>query len=220
MTLSRDRLRNVDRCAIEQLGVNGLVLMENAGRQAADEVEAMAVGGAVGIVAGGGNNGGDGYVVARHLILRGCEVGVLVVVPEEKITGDALENLRIIRRLGIDVRFVDPSELDAPLGEFTLLVDAIGGTGIQGALRGGMAEAVERMNAAGPRIVAIDIPTGLDCDTGAAEGPAVRATKTVTFVARKKGFDAPGAAEYTGHVIVADIGVPADLSERLKPAVE
>ncbi|KKL90641.1 hypothetical protein LCGC14_1902640 [marine sediment metagenome] len=88
-------------------------------------------------------------------------------------------------------------------------MDAVGGTGIRGALRGDLAVAVEQINAAAPPVVAVDIPTGLDCDTGQAPGPAVCADLTVTFVARKTGFDAPGAAKYTGRIIVADIGVPA-----------
>jgi len=97
------------------------------------------------------------------------------------------------------------------MAEFDIIVDAVGGTGIRGSLSGDPAAAVEQINAAGRPVVAVDIPTGLDCDTGEAEGPAVRADLTVTFVAAKKGFDAPQAGGYTGRVIVADIGIPAEL---------
>jgi len=100
------------------------------------------------------------------------------------------------------------------LKEFDLVVDAVGGTGIQGPLRGDAAIAVQQVNAAGKPVVAIDIPTGLDCDTGQAYEPTIRAAMTVTFVARKKGFDAPGAEQFTGEVIVADIGVPAVVANR------
>ena len=98
--------------------------------------------------------------------------------------------------------------------DYQLLVDALGGTGIEGALRGNLARAVQAANATGVPILAIDIPTGLDCDNGTAEGPAIRAIRTVTFVARKAGFDAPGAAAFTGEVVVADIGLPPDLADQ------
>ena len=219
--LSREQIRSIDRAAIETLGIPGVILMENAGRQCADAVEGFlgsAAGRSVAIVAGAGNNGGDGYVVARHLDLRGASTTTFIVVPAEKITGDARVNLDVIRGLQHDVRELSGgriARLAEMLKDFDVVVDAVGGTGIRGALRGDAATAVEQINAAGRPVVAIDIPTGLDCDTGAAPGPAVRAVLTVTFVARKIGFDAPGAAEYTGEVRVADIGIPVDVVARI-----
>ena len=232
MSLSREQVRAIDRHAIEALGVPGVVLMENAGRGAADAIEAFLsgrlggacgsphaeshpalAGKAVAVVAGAGNNGGDGYVVARHLHLRGAKTAVFLVAEEGKIAGDARINLEIIRKLGLDIRQVSAAEmgrLSKVLAAFDFIVDAVGGTGIQGRLRGAQAAAVERINAAGRPVVALDIPTGLDCDTGAADDPVIRAALTVTFAARKKGFDAPGAAAYTGRVVVADIGVPVE----------
>ena len=221
-SLGREDVRRIDRIAIETLGVSGLVLMENAGRGAADAIEEFLGGSAAGkgvaIVAGGGNNGGDGFVVARHLAMRGAKVASFLVGPGDKLTPDASANLGILRKLGHDVRVVGAKELGGLAGQlrgFDLVVDAVGGTGVRGALRGEMAAAVEAINAAGRPVVAIDIPTGLDCDTGQATGPVVRAAMTVTFVARKKGFDAPGAEEYTGKIVVGDIGVPADVVEGL-----
>jgi hydroxyethylthiazole kinase-like uncharacterized protein yjeF len=221
-SLSRQEVRRIDRLAIDTLGVCGLVLMENAGRGAADAIEAFCGGllasKPIAIVAGGGNNGGDGFVVARHLALRGVAVCTFLVAPADKLTADAAANLAILQKLGHDVRTLAAGELGGvaeQLRRFQVVVDAIGGTGIRGALRGEMAAAVEAVNAAGRPVVAIDIPTGLDCDTGTADGPAVRAALTVTFVARKKGFDAPGAEAYTGRVIVADIGIPAEIVEKL-----
>ncbi|MCJ7543979.1 MAG: NAD(P)H-hydrate epimerase [Phycisphaerae bacterium] len=215
--LSREEVRRIDRLAIETLGVSGLVLMENAGRGAADAIGDF-LGGSVAskviaIVAGSGNNGGDGFVVARHLAMRGASVSTFLVCPGDKLTPDAEANLAILRELGHDVRDLAAGDLGGlaeQLRRFEVVVDAVGGTGIRGALRGQMAAAAEAISAAGRPVVAIDIPTGLDCDTGTAAGAAVRAAMTVTFVARKKGFDAPGAAAYTGRVIVADIGVPAE----------
>jgi NAD(P)H-hydrate epimerase len=95
------------------------------------------------------------------------------------------------------------------------VVDGVGGTGIEGALRGGLARAVEAINAADRPVLAVDIPTGLDCDTGEAPGPVVRAAVTVTFLARKTGFDNPAAAEFTGRVHVADIGIPPEIVRRI-----
>jgi NAD(P)H-hydrate epimerase len=259
--LTRQQVRSLDGRAIEELGVPGVVLMENAGRGAADHIEKFfGAGGARGkriaVVAGAGNNGGDGYVVARHLHIRGATVAVFLVADPAKIAGDARTNLNIIQRLGVDVRevshatdhgaesditpprvgalnadgkrsvgFEAPTQRDdkvenhaigqfamgslsSLLRDFDLVVDAVGGTGIRGPLKGSQAAAVEQINAAGVPVVALDIPTGLDCDTGVADGPAVRAALTVTFAARKIGFDAPGAEAYTGKVVVADIGVP------------
>ncbi len=220
-SLLRDEIRAIDRCAIEVLGAPGVVLMENAGRQAADAVAEFldpAGGRRVAIVAGSGNNGGDGFVVARHLAMRGATVTTFLVAAPERITPDAAVNLEILGKLGHDIRRTGGealAALAAALGEFDVVVDAVGGTGIRGALRGDIATAVEQINAAGRPVVAIDIPTGLDCDTGEPCGPAVRARLTVTFAARKRGFDAPGAAAYTGEVRVADIGVPAELVARI-----
>ena len=223
-SLSRDEVRAIDRCAIEQVGVAGVVLMENAGRQAADAAAELLgdppAGKSAAIVCSAGNNGGDGFVIARHLEMRGVRTATFLVTPAEKISGDAAENLQIIRKLGQDIQAVGADEIGAlgeRLGQFDIVVDAVGGTGISGPLRGSLAAAVEQINASGRAVLAVDIPTGLDCDSGAADGPAVRAAMTVTFVARKLGFDAPGAAEYTGEVRVADIGIPADIAARINP---
>ena len=220
VALSRREVRAFDRMAMEQWGVPGVVLMENAGRNIADAVCEF-LGGASGrrvaVVAGRGNNGGDGFVVARHLHLRGGEVGVFLVGDASRMTDDARVNFAIIEALGLDIRPRAGPALEG-LGEelrgFELVVDALGGTGISGSLRGDLAAAVEQVNAAGREVVAIDIPTGLDCDTGRAEGPAIRAALTVTMVARKLGFDAPGAEAYTGRVVVVDIGVPPPDAQR------
>jgi NAD(P)H-hydrate epimerase len=221
--LSREETRRIDSYAVSALGVPGVVLMENAGRNAADAIERF-LGGAAGrkvaVVAGAGNNGGDGFVVARHLAMRGASVVTFIAAPVERIAGDAKVNLQVLQELGHDIRHAASTgklgSLSKGLSKFDLIVDAVGGTGIQGTLRGEAAAAVGQINAANRPVVAIDIPTGLDCDTGEAPGPTVKAAMTVTFVARKKGFDSPGAAAYTGQVVVADIGIPADVAIRLQ----
>ena len=219
-SLSRDEVRELDRRAIEIAGVPGVVLMENAGRCAADEIEKFIAAMAplpgnrrVAIVAGAGNNGGDGYVIARHLNLRGIETITFLAAPGGTMAPDSQTNLEILRKFGGDVRAAAcGSDLAEQLRSVDLIVDAVGGTGIRGALRGDLAVVVESINAAGQTVpvVAVDIPTGLDCDTGRADGPAVVAAMTVTFIARKKGFDAPGASRWTGEVRPVDIGVPPD----------
>jgi len=214
-SFSGDEIRALDAYAIETLGIPGVILMENAGRGAADAIERMlgtAAGKQVAVVAGSGNNGGDGFVVARQLGLRGAGVVTFLVVPEAKISGDAAVNLRALRALGGEVRELSDealSRLGESLRQFDVVVDAVGGTGIQGALRGGLATAVEQINVADRPVVAIDVPTGLDCDTGEVDGPAVRARMTVTMLARKQGFDASGSRQFTGEVEVVDIGIPA-----------
>ena len=226
---TRQQLRDFDRRALEQWGVPSLVLMENAGRGAADAIKkflsrlpvraakgksgASPPAGKVAVVAGSGNNGGDGFVIARHLHLRGIPVAVFVVGDTARATPDSAVNLNILRRLEVDIR---PragealARLADELRHFDAVVDAIGGTGITGPLRGDMLAAVEQVNAAGRPVVAVDIPTGLDCDTGKPLGATVRAALTVAMAAPKLGFDAPGARAFTGRVVVVDIGVPAE----------
>jgi hydroxyethylthiazole kinase-like uncharacterized protein yjeF len=215
--LTRQEVRAVDRAAIEVLGIPGLILMENAGRNCAEAIEQFLGDKSearVAIIAGPGNNGGDGYVIARRLAMLGFETVTYVICPREKISGDAEINLHAITALKHDVRFPNSEELDhlgRQLADFDLLVDAIGGTGICGALRGAALIAVQQINASGKPVVAVDIPTGLDCDSGTTDGPAIKADLTVTFVASKRGFGLGNAPNYTGTVVIADIGVPADL---------
>lgn len=213
-SLTRDEVREIDRYAVETLGIPGVVLMENAGRNTAQVIEERLAGDTgrrVAVVAGAGNNGGDGYVIARHLARKGYSVTTFLLAPEEKITGDARIHLDILRRWKLDTRPVtEPSRLAEELKKFDLIVDALGGTGVRGSLRGDLAAAVEQINVSGKPVLAVDIPTGMDCDTGEPLGPCVLAETTVTFVAPKRGFDNPAGAAYTGEVRVADIGVDAE----------
>jgi NAD(P)H-hydrate epimerase len=214
--LTREEMRSVDAYAIETLGIPGLILMENAGRNTAGVITERLGGPAgkrVAIVAGAGNNGGDGFVIARHLANRGAAVTTFVIAPEDKIGGDAKTNYNAIRALEHDVQRVEEHEtpkLVRLLDGADVVVDAAGGTGIRGELRGTLATAVEQINAADAPVVAVDIPTGLDCDTGSADGGCVKAECTVTMAAMKKGFRADGAEEFTGEVVVVDIGIPVE----------
>lgn len=217
--LSRDEVRAFDRRATEELGLPAIVLMENAGRSAAEAILALlrtlANPGArrAVVLCGAGNNGGDGYVVARHLSIAGISVEVASAVPASAVRGDAAVNLRAAQALGIPLQALATAAdvaRAAPCWEGAdALVDALLGTGFRGEVRSPILELIQAANSARvARRVAIDLPSGLDCDSGRPSNATFRADLTVTFVARKLGFDAPGAAAWTGEVVVAGIGVP------------
>jgi NAD(P)H-hydrate epimerase len=218
-TLSRDQVREVDRRAIADYGIAGIVLMENASRAVADFARrrlSSLVNPRVLIVTGTGNNAGDGFAVARHLHNANLPVVVLLVGHPDRITSDARTNLDIIRKMQLDIRTLSQDEqglaqLRAESSRADLIIDAIFGTGLSGRVHGFYAQVIEALNSADSPILAVDIPSGLDCDTGQPLGPTARAIATVTFVARKMGFDTPGAAAYTGQVHIADIGAPREL---------
>jgi NAD(P)H-hydrate epimerase len=176
------------------------------------------------ILSGPGNNGGDGGVVARHLDAWGFPVRVIWYAPSsDQIRGDAAVQWSILRKSGVEqsVWFgedaadleADTSGLDPVLAKADWLVDGLLGTGLSRPVEGPLRRVIEAMNGSGKPIFALDLPSGLDADTGRPLGVAVRACATATFVAPKLGFTAPGAAEYTGTVAVIDIGLPRRLLE-------
>lgn len=207
--LSRDEVRGVDRQAIEQYGMSGLVLMENAGRGAAEFIADQCAAGPIGILCGKGNNAGDGYVIARHLQLLGRVPMILQVVDPEELKGDAAANWRIVQLANV------PTETDVPsaesLARFSVLVDAMLGTGVTGAPRAPFDAVIEAANGCQAQRIAVDIPSGLDCDTGIAAEACFRADATVTFVAPKIGFQKENAAQVVGRVVTIGIGVPLAL---------
>jgi len=215
--MSREEVRRVDAWAIEEIGVPGVVLMENAGRSCAELVKQKFVGvehPKVCVFCGTGNNGGDGYVIARHLLNAGFRVRIVLCGARDKVRGDARINLDILERLGHAAEPLDPGANDLPIyvnafgQDADIIVDALFGTGLRGELKGEFQALIEAINHLGRPILAVDIPSGLDCDSGAPLGAAIRAACTVTFVAMKKGFLAsPEATRYTGEIYVASIGV-------------
>lgn len=214
--MSRDEVRDVDRRAIEEFGLPGVVLMENAGRGCVDWLDELGISGRVVICAGRGNNGGDGFVIARHLENRGGDVRVLLFADPNHLQGDAAINYQVIDRAGTSIRIVNAEtpdeEVDRELDDADWIVDALLGTGTRGSLREPFPAIINAINQAPARTLAIDLPSGLDCDTGLPVDPqhsiAVQADFTATFVARKLGFENPAAATFTGEVRVIDIGVP------------
>ena len=170
----------------------------------------------MGIIAGAGNNAGDGFVVARHLANEGIEVAVLLCVDRTRFKGDARSNLVIIEHMEIPIQYPDPDSVPAvakaiqTIGkESDLFVDALLGTGTSGPPREPFRTAIETINKLDLPVVALDIPSGLDCDSGEPLGIAVRADHTVTFAALKKGFGNPKAKQYTGDITLASIGIHA-----------
>jgi len=205
---------SLDRYAIDQLGVPGVVLMENAGRACSNLFEdefSNYFPGSVLVLAGRGNNGGDGYVMARILSERGWQVTTLVLGLEEAISGDAKVMLNIIRRLELPISFVDNiSTLQNSFAETsaTLIVDAIFGTGLNSDVRGLQAEAITLINASVAPVFSVDIPSGVDGSTGRVCGLAVKADLTATFDHAKIGHGSQPGAAYAGNLEVVDIGIP------------
>ena len=211
-SLSAERSRAVDAAAAAR-GIGGPVLMEHAAGELTRLLLSLGVrtaGPPVTILCGKGNNGGDGLVMARHLHERGVPVAVVHVAPPEDLAGDAATALVALRDLPVP-RTRWSADTDAYLAGSQWLVDALLGTGAKGAVRPPYGAVIDAINGSGRPVLAVDLPSGLDADRGVPlgddrKGPAVRATHTGTFVARKSGFDRPESQAYTGLVHVLDIG--------------
>lgn len=220
-------MRELDRAAIEERKISSLRLMERAGRAVVREMERRfgpLRGKTVTIIAGKGQNGGDGLVVARLLRARACHTRVALLSPRSSIKGNAATNLRRFQKAGGRCHAVDtPSALDgvlAPLLQTSdLLVDALFGTGLNAPVTGQASSAITLMNESGRPIIAIDLPSGLDADTGAVLGTAITATLTVTLARPKRGLYLGVGPDHAGVIRVADIGIPDDLVAAAKISV-
>jgi len=225
LTLTRDQVREIDRRATAEYGVPSIVLMENAGRGLADRLQTfgpgLPEGHTVVVCCGRGNNAGDGFVLARHLDLRRIAARVLIWGDPAQLSSDAATNYRIIERSGIPMEVFesghDSARLDALLADASWIVDALLGTGAIGAPRPPLDAVIRQLNGHPAPKLAVDLPSGLDCDTGQAHDPTIIAAHTLTFVAQKPGFFTPGAKRYTGQVHVLDIGAPRKLVEEFLP---
>jgi NAD(P)H-hydrate epimerase len=210
--LTRDQVRAFDKHAIEQLGIPAAVLIENAGRGAAQVLQRLGIRGRVVIGCGKGNNGGDGLVIARHLANWGFDLLILLFSHPRDLSPDAALEWNITQRMGLPAQIwadenLDESRLTAILADADWIVDALFGTGLTGPVRPPLDRVIERINASGVRVLAIDIPSGLDCDTGEPLGACIHAAHTATFVAPKLGFQNSVAGPWTGQIHVVDIGI-------------
>ncbi len=223
--VTTEQMRRIERRAVEA-GIPTILLMEHAGRavaQVAHELLRSRGGGRVLVVCGKGNNGGDGLCAARHLQNAGVPVRVMLLARDQDLSGDALSNLRIARAAGIEVdNVVGPVDtgLRAVMGSYQLLVDAIFGTGFRGPAVGLPARAIEALNGSGVPVLSVDVPSGLEVDTGRIDGPCVRAAATVTLGFPKVGMVVYPGAEFCGRITVADLGIPRVLVEDLEIRTE
>lgn len=217
IVLTREQVRQVDELAVSRYGMTGLQLMENAGRNATEMIDARYGPRGVGCIAcGGGNNGGDGFVIARHLSNRGWRITCLLVADPARLSHDCDVNYGVVRKMELPLYVVSDASILANalrgVTADTVVIDALLGTGFTGELRSPVVDLMVMLNATPRRaMVAIDVPSGLDCDTGMPTKTAIRADLTITFVAPKVGFRSPGAQAFTGEVVVAEIGAPTQL---------
>ncbi len=226
LVLPPEVVRELDRYAIEELGLPGVVLMENAGRGAAEAVlrglsrpeRARVV-----VLLGRGNNAGDGYVLARHLDLAGVAVELVETASPERLSPDAAVFRAVLARAGFPLRDGSDAarieEVARGLEGASCVVDALLGTGARGALREPIAGWVRWANARraeGAEVVALDVPSGLDPASGSPAEPCLEADRTVTFAAAKTGLVAPGAARWVGRLEVVPIGIPPRVLERFR----
>ncbi len=223
--VTAEEMRAFDATAIQDYGIPGVVLMENAGRTTfhilRTFLERDVNGLKVAVVAGPGNNGGDGYVIARYLINHGAFVWTFLLSPRDKIKGDALTNLQILEKM---TSRIFPVEDEESLGEASalwrksdLIVDAILGTGLKSDVRSPYKEAITKINQTEALILAVDLPSGLEADTGRILGVAVEADLTATYGFRKLGMAIHPGPDYCGHVGVVDISIPIAAVEKNPP---
>jgi NAD(P)H-hydrate epimerase len=226
--LNAAQMRDADRRTIEDVGLPSLVLMENAGRQTVAAIEAMYADLAerqVAVLCGRGNNGGDGFVVARTLAQRGVGVSVFLIGRVADVRGDARTNLEILGRLGHTVVEIADSQAwelhFSEVGDCTLIVDAIFGTGLNAPVSGLIESVIADVNTSGIPVVAIDLPSGLSADSHEPIGPSIEAGLTVTLAAPKLPLVLPPADLRAGDIVIADIGIPAEVIDAVDgPRVE
>lgn len=205
----------MDEVAIREWGMPGLVLMENAGRGVADVMCNIGIEGKVVIACAKGNNGGDGFVLARHLNLRGFEAEVLLCCDESELIGDAKMTFSWLQRCEVAIHASNASSDTKLLHSADWVVDGLLGTGAMGPPRAPLDTLIRLMNTVDTRRLALDVPSGLDCDTGEASDPTFVAEHTCTFVAPKSGLVLPAAKPFVGEIHCLDIGVPWSLIDQI-----
>ncbi|HEU0068023.1 MAG TPA: NAD(P)H-hydrate epimerase [Nitrospiraceae bacterium] len=218
--LSRDQVRRIDQRALDEYGLAGIVLMENAGRGCVEVLCEVGISGPVLICCGKGNNAGDGFVIARHLDGRGFTPKVLLWCDPYQLRGDAAINYEILSKTDVPIVACAGRAagewLEDELAGADWIVDALLGTGTVGAPRAPFDSVIEALNRHRCKKLSVDLPSGLDCDMGQPAQPTFRAAHTCTFVAAKIGFQSPQAKDCLGIVHVVDIGVPGRLLHEMQ----
>jgi len=224
--VTAEEMKQLDRRAIEEFHIPVDTLMENAGRLLAEEIRdtwGPITGKSVTIVAGKGNNGGDGLVTARHLLEQGAQVTVCLLSPPEKMSAESRVNLKRYQAISGRIRLLKEDtliEFAQTLTQSDLIVDALFGTGLSSPVQGLPAQAIQAVNESGRRVIAADLPSGIHTDTGRVMGTAVKAAMTVTFALPKRGLLLYPGSDYAGRLKVVDIGIPDALIRRLPDSVE
>ncbi len=218
------QMRQADALTIERLNGNGLLLMEHASGACVRELWKLTGGRlpemTVLVLAGCGNNGGDGLAIARQLASRGVKVSAILLGTPERMSGDAVFQFEVLKNYPVPVRIVSEHltpETELMIRSADLLVDAMLGTGLNQAPRGIIAEVIRILNAFDSRILSVDVPSGLNSDSGAIRGEAVRADLTVTFGKRKRCHVLSPSCFYCGKIVVDDITIPEDIFETVEP---
>ena len=217
--VTANKMQEMDARAMEEYKIPGVVLMENAGLRVVEEIvqDYSTENLQVIIVSGKGNNGGDGFVIARHLINMGVAVTVYAMSEEKDYRGDALINYCILKHMKVGVKHIlkeeDLQTLEGHLAHADLIIDALLGTGLSSNVRGLIGEVIDMLNACPRQVLAVDIPSGIHADTGEVLGRAVEAVKTVTFALPKQGLYLYPGAQNAGEVVVGDISMPREIME-------
>ena len=207
-------MRQIDQDTIEGVGIPGIVLMETAGSAIVRAIEQhYPTCHRIGVFVGKGNNGGDGLVIARQLAHAGRDVHLFLVSPADSFTGEAEINLQIAKRLGLKIEFYGTGAVPTTLASCELLVDAIFGTGLRDTVRGSIATVIKTLNSFSAPTLSVDLPSGLDANTGHPLGTCVRADRTVTIGLPKRGLLVHPGAEFVGKLEVVDIGFPEQVIE-------
>ena len=222
--VTASEMQEMDRKTIESFGIPGRVLMENAGRGATRILFKRFSGLSdkkVGVIAGRGNNGGDGFVIARYLAQKGIRVSVYLLATSSLVKGDAAANLKLLAPLNIPVIEIPDQNLflknKSSMLNQDIWVDAILGTGLKSDVKGYFKEIIEFINSLNRPVFAVDIPSGLNSDTGQPCGASIRAHTTATFAFAKTGHLLFPGADYTGNLEIIDIGIPPYIAERIGP---
>lgn len=213
--MSVENCRNIDKRAIENIGIPSIILMENAASEVVSKVKDF--GESFLVICGKGNNGGDGLAIARKLFYIGKRVKIVVLAENEKYSKDFMTNFTIINNMGIDVIKVktvkEIKKLEKIVRDFSIIIDCIFGVGLNKVVRELYYEGIKTINDAGKRVVSIDVPSGMDADTGLEMGICIRADYTITFEVIKKGFIKSRSVKYLGKLEVVSIGIPKEIKE-------